>query len=129
MSVHLHCQIIMYSVREWSPNFLSPRSLSTALIKGKIFLSKSWEKKTAQTVLPTWGILFRLIVFKSYEMLCFTNPILRSQYCHWIVYQSGQIQIWYCACSSLLSTGNGKNIIKHQKRFGALYSKSSEAIP
>lgn len=45
-------------------NLSTPPDLT--LVKGKIYLLKPWEKKTAQIVLPTWCLLFWLTVFSTW---------------------------------------------------------------
>ncbi len=57
-------------VEQWSPTFLSPRSLTLALLIGKIYPSKKWPKKKAEITFPTWDL--QCNIFELCEMLWLT---------------------------------------------------------
>ena len=61
--------VVVLGVGQWSPTFLSPRSPTSALVTGKIYLLRRWEEKPVQIVLTTWGFLFCLIVIKWNQTL------------------------------------------------------------
>ena len=63
----------MIGLNQWSSTFLSPRSLTTALVKGWSTYWSIERKNTAQILLPTWGLYLTNCIWITLALVQLSN--------------------------------------------------------